>query len=123
MNESDKQRIKAMFPHASAYVLEHSYIDAGLRPKADKPTPRPALERPVERTPESDARPIVSYVLYRCRPLDPDAIHGATKVCTDVLCKIGLLAGDSEKHIRLEVTQEKVAHMNEQRTTLKITYP
>jgi len=74
-------------------------------------------------TKEGDARPLVSYVLYRCRPLDPDAIHGATKVCTDVLCKIGLLPGDSEKHIRLEVTQEKVNHMNEQRTELRIQYP
>jgi hypothetical protein len=122
MNEGDKQRIRALFPHASDEFLSLN-LGFGLCAKADKPTPRPALECPVAGTEESDARPIVSYVLYRCRPLDPDAIHGATKVCTDCLCKIGLLAGDSEKHIRLEVTQEKVAHMNEQRTTLKITYP
>ena len=122
MDERDKQRIRALFPHASDEFLSLN-LGFGLRAKADKPTPRETLERPVAGEEKSDARPIVSYVLYRCRPLDPDAIHGATKVCTDCLCKIGLLAGDSEKHIRLEVRQEKVAHMNEQRTTLKITYP
>jgi hypothetical protein len=123
MNNDDKQRIKAMFPHASAYVLEHSYIDTGVRPKADQPTPRKALERPVEGKKEMPARISVCYVLYRVRLLDPDSIHNATKVCTDCLCQAGLLPGDGPEQIDLQVTQQKVAHLNEQRTTLKITYP
>ena len=122
MNESDKQRIRALFPNAAKDFLDLN-IGFGIRPKTDQPTPRETLERPVAGEEKSDVRPILSYVLYRCRPLDPDAIHGATKVCTDCLQQIGLIPGDSEKHIRLEVRQEKVAHMNEQRTTLKITYP
>ena len=122
MNENDKQRIRSIFPNASADFLDAN-IGFGIRSKADQPTPRETLERPVAGEEKGDERPIVSYVLYRCRPLDPDAIHGATKVCTDCLQQIGLIPGDSEKHIRLEVRQEKVAHMNEQKTTLKITYP
>ena len=122
MNENDKQRIRALFPHAAKDFLDAN-IGFGIRPKADQPTARQTLERPVAREEKGDARIVLEYVLYRCRPLDPDAIHGATKVCTDCLQQIGLIPGDSEKHIRLEVRQEKVAHLNEQRTTLKITYP
>jgi hypothetical protein len=122
MNENDKQRIKAMFPNASADFLDVN-IGFGIRAKADQPTPRKALERKVEGKKEMPARISVSYVLYRVRLLDPDAVHGATKVCTDCLCQSGLLPGDGPEQIDLKVTQERVAHLSEQRTTLKITYP
>jgi len=81
------------------------------------------LERPVGGKEKSDDRIGVSYVLYRVRLLDPDAIHGATKVCTDCLQQIGLISGDGPNDITLSVSQEKVAHRNEQRTKLTIVYP
>ncbi len=122
MNENDRQRIKALFPHASVDFLDAN-IGFGLCPKADQPAARPPLERPVGGKEKSDDRISVSYVLYRLRLLDPDSIDQTTKVCTDCLCQIGLIPGDGPDHIKLEVTQEKVAHRNEQRTKLTITYP
>jgi hypothetical protein len=122
VNENDKQRIKAMFPHASADFLDVN-IGFGLRAKADQPTSRSALECPVERKEEVPARVGLFYVLYRIRLLDPDALDGATKVCTDCLCQAGLLPGDGPEQIELRVEQEKVSHRNEQKTTLTIRYP
>ena len=122
MNESHKQRIKAIFPHASKEFLDLN-LGFGIRPKADKPAARAPLERPVGGKEKGDERISLKYVLYRVRLLDPDALHGATKVCTDCLQQIGLIPGDGPEQINLEVRQEKVAHRNEQRTTLKIVYP
>jgi hypothetical protein len=122
VNENDKQRIKAIFPNASADFLDAN-IGFGIRPKADQPVARTALVSPVAGKEKGDARISLNYVLYRVRLLDPDAVHGATKVCTDCLQQIGLIPGDGPDQINLEVTQQKVAHLNEQRTTLKITYP
>ena len=114
--------IKSLFPRASK-----SFIDAnphlGLRPEANKPDSRPALGSSVAGKEKGDERIVLRYVLYRIRLLDPDAIDGATKVCTDCLQQIGLIPDDSSEHIDLQVTQEKVAHYNEQRTELKIIYP
>jgi hypothetical protein len=117
MNENE---LKTRFPRGSKAFFD---ANSGVCPKADQPTPRPALERPVEGKEKMPARISVEYVLYRVRLLDPDAIHGATKVCTDCLCQSGLLPGDGPEQINLEVTQERVRHKSEQRTTLKITYP
>jgi hypothetical protein len=122
MNETDKDRIRALFPRASEDFLDAN-IGFGVRAKADQPIARTPLERPVVGTKKSDDRVVLRYVLYRIRLLDPDALDGATKVCTDCLQQIGLISGDGPNEIKLEVTQEKVAHLHEQRTTLKITYP
>ena len=110
-----------MFPHASADFLDVN-IGFGLRAKTDQPTARPALECPVEGKEEVPARIGLSYVLYRVRLLDPDALHGATKVCTDCLRQIDLIPGDGPGEIELRVEQEKVSHRHEQKTTLTITY-
>jgi hypothetical protein len=122
VNNDDKQRIKAMFPHASADFLDVN-IGFGLRAKTDQPASRSALECPVEGKKEVPTRVGISYVLYRVRLLDPDALHGATKVCTDCLCQAGLITGDGPGEIELHVEQEKVSHRHEQKTTLIITYP
>lgn len=119
LNEFE-QRIRSLFPRAS-----QSFIDAnaGLCAKKPEPTPRPALVNPASGKTKSDARIVLSYILHRVRLLDPDNAYGATKTITDCLCQIGLLPGDSEHEIEIKVTQEKVNHYEEQRTTLHIKYP
>ncbi len=111
-----------MFPHASVDFLDAN-IGFGVRPKADQPTSRATLEPSVDRKEKGNDRISLCYVLYRIRLLDPDALHNATKVCTDCLQQIGLIPGDGPNDIILSVTQVKVAHRNEQRTKLTITYP
>jgi len=117
MNED---RLKLMFPRASQSFYN---LNAGLHSEADKPNSRKALVDPLEGKEKSDERIVLRYVLYRIRLLDPDAIHGTTKVCTDCLQQIGLIPDDSAKDIILEVTQEKVAHCKDQKTELTIIYP
>lgn len=122
MNEIDRDRIRALFPRASEDFLDAN-IGFGLRAKADQPASRPPLERAVDGKEKGNDRIGLSYVLYRVRLLDPDALDGATKVCTDCLQQIGLISGDGPNDITLDVTQEKVSHRKDQKTILKITYP
>jgi len=122
MNESDKQRIKAMFPNASIDFLDAN-IGFGIRPKESKQDSGSAL---VDKAPGKEKMyevPSVCIVMHRVRLLDTDNAYAATKPLLDCLCEIGLITDDSPSDINLSVRQEKVAHMNEQRTTLKITYP
>ena len=122
MNESDKQRIKAMFPNASIDFLDAN-IGFGIRPKESKQDSGSAL---VDKAPGKEKVhevPSVSIVMYRVRLLDTDNAYASTKPLLDCLCEVGLITDDSPSDINLEVRQEKVAHLNEQRTTLKITYP
>ena len=113
------QRLREMFPRASASFIE---ANSQLCSEADKPTSRKALVGAVERKEKVSTRVGVSYVLYRCRLLDPDAVHGATKVCTDVLQQIGIITGDGPGEVYLTVEQEKVSHYADQKTIVEITY-
>lgn len=119
MNERE---LKQHFPRASQSFL-NANAHSGLRTETNKPNPRKALGSQVAGEKKSDARIVLRYVLYRVRLLDPDAIDGATKVCTDCLQQIGLISGDSSKDIILEATQEKVAHFKDEHTKLTIIYP
>ncbi len=122
VNENDKQRIKAMFPHASSEFLSLN-LGFGVRPVDGKQNKRPALGGEASREVKSDERPIVGIKCFRVRLLDKENLYGSTKCLTDCLREVGLIPGDSEKEIDLQVSQEKVAHRNEQRTKLTITYP
>ena len=120
MDEIDKQRLQALFPRGSK-----DFIDANLKLPAKEPqrTPRETLERTVQGKAEGDERIGLSYVLHRVRLLDPDNAFGATKTITDCLCEVGLLPGDAANQIKLDVEQIKVAHFEDEKTVLNITYP
>ena len=122
MNNADKQRIRNLFPNASSDFLDAN-IGFGIRPKESKPNPRSALVDQAPGKEKVHEVPSVSIVMYRVRLLDTDNAYAATKPLLDCLCEVGLITDDSPSDINLEVRQEKVAHLNEQRTTLKITYP
>lgn len=68
-------------------------------------------------------RPAVCFTLRRVRLLDTDAKHGSCKDLLDGLQYAGLIRGDREDQITLEVTQEKVAHRKDEETVIKIQYP
>ena len=90
---------------------------------AAKPTGVRALAREVQGQEKSDDRVIVGIVMFRCRVLDKDNAYAATKSLTDCLREVGLILDDSQKQIDLRVTQERVAHRDDQRTEVTLIWP
>jgi len=118
-DETDNARISALFPRASKSFID---ANAGLFTKEPQRDLRPTVVDQAPREEEGDARIIVSIVMFRVRLLDTDNAYGSAKPLIDCLRTCGLIPDDTEKAINLKVTQEKVAHFNEQRTEVKITY-
>jgi hypothetical protein len=83
--------------------------------------------RPLEQSDEGKAsgtgRPRVCFSLLRTRLLDTDAKYGSVKDVLDGLAYAGLIPGDREDQITLEVQQVKVAHRKDESTVIQITYP
>lgn len=82
-----------------------------------------ALEQDREGKAQSPGRPLVRFVLRRVRLLDTDAKWGSVKDLLDGVATAGLICGDREDQIYLEVTQEKVATFKEEETLIAITDP
>jgi len=70
---------------------------------------------------ESADRPIVRITSFRTRLLDTDNL--TPKYLLDALRYAGAVFDDREKDIRLEVSQVKVVHRNEEKTEIEIEYP
>jgi len=118
--------IKRLFPRASKSTIEANSYDGNpdtrLRSQKPESTPRNALGGAPPGKTKSDARIGVSYVMRRIRLLDTDNAYGATKTLTDCLCEVGLLPGDSDKDITINVRQEKVNHRSEECTEIVLEY-
>jgi len=65
--------------------------------------------------------PHVCFTLRRVRLLDIDAKFGSIKDLLDGLQYAGLIRGDREGEITLDVRQEKVSHYHEEETEIEIT--
>lgn len=65
--------------------------------------------------------PLVRFTLCRIRLLDVDSKYGSVKDLLDGLQYAGLIRGDREGEINLEVHQIKVAHRHEEKTLIEIT--
>jgi hypothetical protein len=65
-------------------------------------------------------RVVVRITSFRRRLLDPDNLFGGSKYFTDGLRYAGLLRGDAEAQIRLEVSQRKVKIKTEECTRIEI---
>jgi hypothetical protein len=66
--------------------------------------------------------PIVRFTLRRVRLLDVDAKYASVKDLLDGLQYAGLIHGDKEGQVRLEVVQEKVRKFTEESTLIEIEY-
>jgi hypothetical protein len=82
-----------------------------------------ALDRHHEGEAQSAGRPHVCFTLCRVRLLDVDAKYGSVKDLLDGCAYAGLVVGDREDQITLEVRQEKVSHYEDEKTVIQITYP
>src|SRR5271165_1847725 len=88
------------------------------------PEPEPiqvgALESCPGREAQSPARPLVRITRRSTRLLDRDNLWGSVKPLLDSLRDSGLVAGDDEASIQLDVRQEKVKHLAERGTIVEI---
>lgn len=64
--------------------------------------------------------PLVRFTLRRVKLLDVDAKYGSVKDLLDGCTIAGLIRGDQEGQIRLEVEQEKVGHYEQEETVIEI---
>jgi hypothetical protein len=118
----DAETIKRWFPFASASCLEANKTDTPL------PNPKPskqarALAGNDEGKTQGAGCPLVRFTLRRVRLLDVDAKYGSIKDLLDSCAYAGLIPGDQEGQINLEVRQEKVRHFKEEETEIVIEYP
>lgn len=60
---------------------------------------------------------------YRRKLLDRSNLYGGCKYVEDCCVYAGLLPGDSEREINLQVRQVKVDSREEEKTVIEITYP
>lgn len=60
---------------------------------------------------------------YRRKLLDRSNLYGGAKYVEDCCVYAGLLPGDSEREINLQVRQVKVDSREEEKTVIEITYP
>ena len=67
--------------------------------------------------------PLVRFTLRRVKLLDVDAKYGSIKDLLDGLHHAGLVDGDKEGQVRLEVDQVKVAHYADETTEIEIVIP
>lgn len=119
-------KIADLPPKHQREAREQLYANPPSRPL---PHPEPqryqtsALGAANEGKGEGIPRTIVRFVGYRTRPLDPDNFAGGVKDLLDGLRHAELISGDEPWKIKLETEQVKVAHRNEERTEITITYP
>ncbi len=97
----------------------------GLGIKAELPNPKPR-ERQASLAGDSEGKaqgagcPVVRFTLRRVKLLDVDAKYASVKDLLDGLAIAGIIRGDKEGEIRLEVEQVKVGHYEEERTVIEV---
>lgn len=130
MNPRD---ILTRFPNASKSVLaansgdygkphENNSNPAGL-PDTEPAQQARALDKYDAREAQGPRRHHVCFTLHRVRLLDVDAKWGSTKDCLDFLATCGLIPGDREDQITLEVRQVKVDHYRDEKTLIEVETP
>lgn len=108
-------------------ILSADAIQNGRQnhPRAGLPnTEQRQLQRPLESSREEEASgskcPVARFILYRVRLLDVDAKYHSVKDLLDGLAIAGLIPGDKEGQITLEVKQEKVGSWKEEMTVIEV---
>ena len=92
----------------------------------DKVSDAKQCERPVALEADSKTEapsagcPLVRFRLCRVKLLDVDAKYASVKDLLDGLSNAGLIHGDKEGQIRLEVQQERVATYASEQTVIEI---
>ena len=112
--------IRKYFPHASASVLRANLgTAAGLHP-AEHSQPAVALAQGRQGKAPRRGCPVVRFEISRHRLLDVDAKYAAVKHLLDGIVATGIVAGDKEGQIELEVIQQKASKNEAETTVIKV---
>ncbi len=88
-----------------------------------KPITRGSLGTGPKGAGQGQNRPVVRIVRCARHLLDPDNLTASVKFLVDRLCEAGLIAGDTEADIELQVSQLEVTQTKEVGTSVRIFYP
>ena len=105
-----------------AYLARRCQARTKVSPAEPERGETPALDQTTSGATESSGRVTIRFVFRRLRLLDRDNAHAGAKDLLDGLRYAGLISGDSEKEISLQVEQEKVAHISDQGTVIEIIW-
>jgi hypothetical protein len=95
---------------------------SGLRSGESKQDTETTLGSCTPRETKSVVRPLVRFDLRRVRLLDRDNAWGSIKSLLDGLTTAGLIPGDAEDQIDIDVRQQKVSRKNAEQTVIEIDY-
>ena len=119
----DEQRIKTLFPRASKDTIALN-IATGAEVSDTQSEKHPTtLDSNRQRKAQSPRCPAVRFTLRRKKLLDVDAKWGSVKDLLDGLQYAGIIQGDREGEITLEVKQEKIEAGEEETTIIEIDIP
>ena len=109
INEQNAKRLKKHAPETDAQI-----------PDAQQRQRTQPLARHGAGKAQGPECPLVRFTLRRVKLLDVDAKYGSVKDLLDGCTIAGLIRGDKEGQIRLEVEQEKVGHYEQEETIIFI---
>lgn len=109
INEQNAKRLKKNAPKTNAQVPD-------AQPRERSSTLASNQQGEARRT----GCPLVRFTLRRVKLLDVDAKYASVKDLLDGLAHAGLIHGDKEGQIRLEVVQVRVGHYEDERTEIEV---
>lgn len=117
INQAD---LDAMLARNPAISIDENKTGSQPRRKRDKPKRASTLVNTVQRAESGAQRPIVRFVVYRVRLLDPDNNARSCKDLLDGLRYAQILSDDTKAKIDFSADQEKVKNKVQERTEIEI---
>ncbi len=118
MNNQDLEKLARKFPLSEATRRRNQVGSVSSRPKPEQTLRHESLGKN-RRKKEDPKRYRISIVSFRVRLIDPDNL--CAKFFIDSLRYSRVIDDDSSRHVIVEVSQQKVAKTNQQRTEITIT--
>ena len=115
-----RNELTSRFPNASpAFLKANLDADPELRP-AERSEQTAALAANRQRKTQGGRCPLVRFEISRQRLLDVDAKYAAVKHLLDGIVATGIVAGDKEGQISLEVSQTKCQRGENEKTVVSV---
>lgn len=116
----DQALLKRLFPNASSSTIRANDPAGAALPHPEQCQRAPVVGGSDAGKAQGTGCPLVVFTLYRLKLLDVDAKYGSVKDLLDGLADAGLIPGDKEGQIRLQVDQYVVAERGAEKTVIEI---